>query len=232
VRILTRFTGAILLLATVALLVLTGCPPPPETDMDAGGVPELPLGPPRAVIVVDVSRSTIEYRDDIFRTVRLFLVQLQNEGDFDLSFIRLDQAPKEELHFTGANFSENELVKFEEVFSSSGPAGGGTDQVGAMRLALEYAQPQDVKPAFVKLLWFSDMHADDPTGRGGAFPKWGDFDWSEVSSAGIESAVFYYAAHEMALELAPQARAAGVDAVFIEPAQMENDLETGNVMLP
>lgn len=222
--------------AVAIAVLLSGCPSPPPTSVSGTAketsVPPKVPGPPRAVIVVDVSASTMKYRKEIYQTVRMFLDEFNRDQEADLVFIRLDHAPEAVLQFNNARVSEAELKQFEAVFATTGPEGAGTDQVTAMELALDYARPTDRQPEDVLLLWFSDMIVDDPAGRRGAFRKWDSFDWSNLKEAGVSSSCFYFVNHQMAKALSAKAAAAGVKALFVEPQSMLSDLHHGRVMLP
>jgi len=222
----------------IALLFTLGCPSPPPPTGSAGAPtgsaspPPKEPGPPRAIIVVDVSASNMKFRSDIYKTVRLFLHGFARDQETDLLFVKLDHEPKLELQFNEARVSEPELTEFEAEFSKDGPEGGGTDQVGAMQLVLDYAQPTDRQPEEVNVLWFSDMIVDSPRGKTGAFQGWDEFDWAAAQSSGVRAWRFYFVEHATAVDLSARARATGLDALFVEPPSMLNDLKQGRVQLP
>jgi len=225
-------------LATLALL-LSGC----ARMLDSGSGQEGPeVGPPRAIIVIDASRSVLGNWDLIQQAVQTFVKRFQMERDTDLVIIRLDSRPRVVQKVAESRTTAKQWEEFQNEFKEPDAAGAGTDQLGAMELVLQQCQDNPrVKPESVALLYFSDMLAEQPVGQRGVFREWSEFDWISLKEKGVSAGfyVFQDATHPKAAEhrrvvedLKVASVDAGVLADWIDSLTLKDDLQHGRFRGP
>lgn len=252
-RRLTSAAAVLLVICTICL-VCGGCGRllrrTPSTSTAAKQVAEPEVGPARAVVVIDCSESVISKFPMIKEAVEIFCQQAARNREFDLAVIRLDSFPMDPLVVKNSEFTEERWNSMLKTFSETEGVGKGTDQVTAMKKAVEAAQGDgDAVPEAVVLLYFSDMIVDQPSGSRGQFRGWDQFEWGKLNEANISDATFYVIrmanpkadSHSRAVyrqqeetisQLKSKAKAAQVNARFIYDRVLEDELAKGRFKGP